>query len=162
MKNVVPAAFAVVSVAAALIAGAGYGTASASGRASIKGEDVKTAIATSNFAARNTGDSDDDVMGDFRGEAAAPLGGFVALAGPITCLHVDGNRAGFLYPVEDDSKPTLLKGQFVLITVEDGGPGASDHMGFTGPGPKSLFPNCDPQVAPLEVTGGDIEVNDGD
>lgn len=151
---------AVMSLTGALVAGVGTGSAVAGGHPSVTGTDVKTAIATAEFSARNTGGSDYDVKGDFRGGATSPATALLDLQGPITCLHVDGNKAGFLYPIEKNSMPAALKGQYILITVEDGGAGGTDHMGFTGPAPEAAFPDCKPQIAPLEVTSGDIEVKE--
>ena len=160
MKQTMRATLAVMSLTGLLIAGLGYGTASAGGHSSVTGKNVKTAVATAEFDARNTGGSDYDVKGDFRGVPQSPVDALLLLEGPVTCLHVEGNKAGFLYPIKRNSMPVLIKDDYVLITVEDGGPGGTDHMGFTGPAPEAAFPNCDPQVAPLEVTSGDIVVKD--
>lgn len=160
MKNTVRAGLAIMGLSATLVVGIGYGTASAGGRSSVTGKDVKTAIATANFDARNTGNSDEDAKGNFKGAPPSPVNALLSLEGPVTCLHVEGNKAGFLYPVVDNSRPFFIKGTYVLISVEDGGKGGTDRMGFTGPAPKEFFSNCNPQFTPLEVTSGDIVVKD--
>lgn len=80
--------------------------------------------------------------------------------GPITCLQVQGNRAGFIYPIDDSSKPEAARGKAVLIWVEDNGP-TGDKMGFFGPAPlDQLNFGCAPGPTPLAVTGPGITVHD--
>lgn len=94
--------------------------------------------------------------GYFKGKA--PYGGdiLVSLEGPATCVAIEGNRVGFLYPVQDKSRPFFLKGQFILITGEDNGGNGRDKMGFQ-PGVTSRE-GCSPSFAPFPVTSGHIEV----
>jgi hypothetical protein len=154
---------AVISVATAgmLIGGAGYGVASAdSGHDSVEGDGV-FALGKFTFEGRTTSDDPRSATGYFKADPTAPADALLALRGPITCIVVDGNRAGFLYPVQDDSRPALLKSTAVLISLEDGGPGGTDHIGFVGPAPTATFPNCNPGPTPFDVTSGDVTVHDG-
>ena len=68
-------------------------------------------------------DSDGRAHGYFHGKA--PYGGdiLVSLEGPATCVDIEGNKVGFLYPVVDRSRPFFLKGQYILITGVDNGGG---------------------------------------
>ena len=148
------AAFASTAAAALLLTA---GTASAddgSGRSEAHGS---TAIASVDWHVSRDGSG--HAKGYFEGVATQPGGALVDLKGPATCVEFDGNKVGFLYPVEDDSRPFLLKGQYVLITGEDNGGHGRDKMGFVGPAPKEFFPNCRPGLAPLTVDEGHISVD---
>ncbi len=161
MRNSVRAAAGVLA-AGVLAAGLSYGTASAGGEDRIEGTGT-FALGTFDFNARSTGDSDDDVTGYFEADATSPGDAFVHLEGSVTCLVVDGNKAGFIYPVEEGSMPGAIAGSTaVFITLEDGGEGGTDHVGFMGPAPEAAFPGCAPGLAPFEVTEGDVEVTDED
>ena len=95
-------------------------------------------------------DSDGRAHGYFHGKA--PYGGdiLVSLEGPATCVDIEGNKVGFLYPVVDRSRPFFLKGQYILITGVDNGGGGRDRMGFQ---PELLSQGCHPSVAPFPVSG---------
>jgi hypothetical protein len=151
------------AVAGLLLLGGGYGTAWASdhnsGAVSVSGEG-KFALGTFDFDGYNDSDDPFDSSGYFKADGASPADAFLQLRGRVTCLEVDGNRAGFLYPIEDDSMPGVLKGQVIKISIEDGGDGSGDHIGFVGPAPEAAFPDCAPGLTPFEVTEGDVEVND--
>lgn len=95
-------------------------------------------------------DSDGHAHGYFKGKA--PYGGeiLVSLEGPATCVDIQDNKVGFLYPVEDKSRPFALKGQYILITGEDNGGNGRDKMGFQ---PSATTADCAPSVAPFPVDG---------
>lgn len=107
------------------------------------------------FDAFNQGTTPQDPAGG-RFEAS---NAFIDFKGPITCLHVDGNKAGFIYPLEEGSMPEAVVGQAVLITVVDNGPGNVDMMGFVGPAPIPEIGPCMPGPAPLAIDG-DVLVHD--
>ncbi len=151
----VVAAFASAAAVAALLLTAGTASArDGSGRSEAHG---KTAIASFNWHVSRDGSG--HAKGYFEGVATQPGGALVDLKGPATCVEIAGNKVGFLYPVEDNSRPFILKGQYVLITGEDNGGKGRDKMGFVGPAPKEFFPNCSPSFAPLSVSEGHISVD---
>lgn len=87
---------------------------------------------------------------------------FIEFNGPITCLHVDGNRAGFIYPVDESSSPEFARGQNVLISVEDNG-AVGDTMGFAFLGPEAAGGfgiGCAPGPTPLTISGEGVTVHD--
>jgi hypothetical protein len=112
-------------------------------------------IADFTVDARNAGTTTDTpASGTFDGRNA-----FLHFSGPITCLDVEGNRAGFIYPIDAGSTPEAAVGQSVWVTVEDNG-AAGDKMGFVGPA--AIPPNgpCQPLAAPLAITGPGVTVHD--
>lgn len=132
-----------------LLASAGIASAhDESGRSEAHG---KTVLAS--FDWHVSRDSDGAAHGYFRSKSTSPFDPLIHLQGPATCVDIEGNRVGFLYPIEDSSRPFLIKGQYVLITGEDNGGHGRDKMGFLGPAPKEFFPGCAPGVAPLSVDG---------
>ncbi|MGQ0632145.1 MAG: hypothetical protein ACT4P1_14080 [Sporichthyaceae bacterium] len=113
-------------------------------------------IAAFEFKGFNQGTTPDSPSGG-TWEAKNPALNF---KGPITCLHVEGNRAGFIYPVEEGSTPEAAVGQSVLIWIEDNG-ASGDKMGFFGPGPVEMFMDgCAPGPTPLDITSGGVTVVD--
>jgi hypothetical protein len=102
-------------------------------------------------------DSDGRPHGYFRGKAPYGLGALVSLEGPATCVEIEGNKVGFIYPVQDRSRPFILKGQYILITGEDNGGNGRDKMGFQ---PTTSSSGCSPSVDLLPVTSGHIAVHD--
>jgi len=146
------AVLASAAMAVALPVGAAHGAAD---RDEVSGKG-KSAIAAFEFAGFNLGTSPDKPSGG-KWQATNPL---VDFRGPITCLHVEGNRAGFVYPIEEGSKPESAVGQAVLIFIEDNGD-SGDKMGFLGPAPASSFANgCAPGPTPVAITEGGVTVQD--
>ena len=101
-------------------------------------------------------DSDGHPHGYFRGKAPYGLDVLIALEGPATCVDIEGNKVGFIYPVTDHSRPFILKGQYILITGEDNGGNGRDKMGFQ---PTTSATGCSPSVDLFPVTSGHIEVH---
>jgi hypothetical protein len=91
--------------------------------------------------------------GYFKAKGTGPSAVLVSLRGPATCVTFEGNKVGFLYPVEDNSRPFLLQGQYIQITGEDNGGHGRDKLGFVGPAPREFFQGCRPGLALLSVTG---------
>lgn len=108
-------------------------------------------------------DSDGHVSGYFKAVATQPGGIFVAPQGPVTCAVFEGNKVGFLYPLEDNTKPAIAKGTYILITAEDNGGHGRDKIGFLGPAPKAAFPGCSPNLSPalFPVTSGYTKIDSG-
>jgi hypothetical protein len=102
-------------------------------------------------------DSNGRPHGYFKGKAPYGADILIFLEGPATCVDIEGNQVGFLYPVEDNSRPFILKGQSILITGVDNGGQGRDRMGFS---PIGFFNDCHPSIAPLPVTSGHIKVED--
>jgi hypothetical protein len=136
-------------VAATLLVAAGTANAhDTSGHSDAHG---KTLINSFEWHVSRDGDGRPD--GYFKTKGTPPTDVLVMLAGPATCVDFEGNRVGFLYPIEDHSRPFILKGQYILITGEDNGGHGRDKLGFVGPAPRGFFQGCRPGLAPLSVDG---------
>lgn len=153
--------YGVVGVAAAsaalalLVVPGASASAAAKDRDSVSGEG-SSMIANFKFDGFNQGTTPDTPAGG-TWHADNPA---VDFNGPITCLHVDGNRAGFIYPIEEGSTPAPAVGQSVLISIEDNGD-SGDKMGFFGPGPVEMFMDgCAPGPTPFDITSGGVTVHD--
>jgi hypothetical protein len=145
-------------VVAVLVAVCG-GTASArDGSGSSEGHGT---FALSSFKWHLKRDSDGHVSGYFKGVGTQPAGLLIAPQGPVTCAEFDGNKVGFLYPLEDNTRPFLLKGTYILISAEDNGGHGRDKIGFLGPAPREAFPDCHPSFTPFDVTSGHTRVDSG-
>ncbi len=84
--------------------------------------------------------------------------------GPVTCLTVEGKRAGLFYPIKN-AEPEAAEGQGVFIFVEDNGHPAGDagpdRIGFAGPVPVPANPvACPPGATPLALEHGNVTVHD--
>lgn len=142
--------------AVALMTTVGYGTAMAEdngGGDSIEGDG--TSFGSFEFQASNDSADPFDAEGFFRG--VSPFGPGFTLDGPIVCLQVEGNRAGFIYQTEDEAFP-LFSNQDVLVSVEDNGPDG-DKIGFSFGKPAGTLDSCAPGDTPDDVKDGDITVN---
>ena len=143
-----------------LVTMVGYGTASASdyhgGQGSIEG----AGESFGSFTFHGSNDSDDpfDASGYFKG--TSPAGPIITLQGPITCLVVDGNRAGFIYRLDNHS--TAFSGFEVKVSIEDGEDGGKDKIGFGLAEPAGTNKSCEPGDASSDVNKGDITVHSGD
>ncbi|MGQ0845726.1 MAG: hypothetical protein ACT4QF_16520 [Sporichthyaceae bacterium] len=151
------AAVAVIATSLAVFVPAGAASAvpaaAAGDKVAGKGS---SAIADFAFEGFNMGGSPNEAGGNFRGSNV-----FVDFAGPITCLQVDGNRAGFLYPIRENAKPSFAAGQVVLISIEDNG-ADGDRMGFLGPAPAAAFATgCAPGPTPIDIVDGGVTVRAG-
>jgi hypothetical protein len=106
-------------------------------------------------------DSDGRPSGYFTAAGVGPTGALIAPQGPVTCVEFDGNKVGFLYPLEDKTRPALLRGSgtAIMITAQDNGDGHLDTMGFLGPLPTSAFPGCKPTLTTMPVTSGNIDIH---
>jgi hypothetical protein len=104
-------------------------------------------------------DSDGHVSGYFKAVGTQPAGLLVAPQGRVTCAEFDGNKVGFLYVLEDNTRPILAKGTYILITAEDNGGHGRDKVGFVGPAPREAFPGCQPSFTPFSVTSGYTRVD---
>lgn len=145
-------ATAATAVLAVMVPG-GAATAGAD-RDSVKGSGNQ-GIADFTVNAFNEGTTPDSPSnGSFNGKNQ-----FIDFKGKVTCLHVEGNRAGFIYPIGEGSSPEAAVGQAVYITVEDNG-ASGDKMGFIGPGPIPAEGPCQPLATPLTITGPGVVVHD--
>jgi hypothetical protein len=100
-------------------------------------------------------DSDGRAHGYFKGKAPYGASLLISLEGPATCVKIEGNKVGFLYPVRDRSRPFLLKQQYILISGEDNGGHGRDKMGFQ---PSASSFGCTPSATPFPVSKGHISV----
>ncbi len=81
----------------------------------------------------------------------------LSLAGPVTCLNVQGATASFLYTV-DRAQPKFLGDLVehrtsVLFTITSGAGGAPSRIGFFGPLPTAFFHGCGPIGTPFVFDG---------
>lgn len=97
-----------------------------------------------------------DARGYFKAAGSPPPGDeIVAPQGPATCV----------YPLVEPSKPEVLVGTGILISVKDGRSTGPDLIEFTGPLPLAAFGDqCAPTLAGAvqPVTSGDISVDPRD
>lgn len=80
--------------------------------------------------------------------------------GPVTCLDIEGNRAGLIYPVQS-ATGTLAqhaKGFAIYVTIVDNGPGRPTQVGFVGPAPVNDLHACPPTITFLTGTSGRIVI----
>ncbi|MBW0102779.1 hypothetical protein [Pseudonocardia sp. KRD291] len=150
-------ALAALVTAAVMVVGAGAAQADGDGGGTAVGEG-SNGLFTFAFSVEQGSEDTRDASGDFEAAGVPPSDLLIAPQGPATCVDVRGNTAGFLYPVNEEGRPAVLKGQNILITVVDGGPGGQDFIGFL---PTEIDPGtCAPNAAPLPVLSGDIVVED--
>lgn len=158
MNKMLRAGVAVLSTSL-LITIVGYGTAAAEGKqshqGSIKGDG--SSFGSFKFQARN--DSNDPFKAKGRFKGISPAGPIFTLEGPITCLSIDGDKAGFIYQVENAGP--LPAGGFmeVKVTIEEGRGGNPDRIGFDFAAPAGSHSDCDPGSASQDVKDGSVEVN---
>lgn len=142
----------------ALLLTLGGGTASArDGSGTSEGDGV---FALASFKWHLERDSDGHVSGYFKAVGTQPAGLVVAPRGRVTCVEFDGNRVGFRYRLEDSTRPSLLRGTYIMITAEDNGGHGRDKLGFLGPAPEPAFlGGCKPGLAEFPVTSGYTDVD---
>lgn len=145
------ATLAVACTAAVLVTG----VASAASRGAHATASGSTLVASFTFDVRNDGGRP---SGYFTATPTPPANLLIALQGPATCVDIEGNKVGFIYPIQDGSRPDAIKGMGVLVSAVDNGPGNTDFMGFVGPLPLAAFHGCAPGLAPLAIKG-DVTVD---
>jgi len=113
----------------------------------------------------NSQRSEDKTTGQFTGAGELKSGAVnlpipLSIAGPVTCLTVQGNTAAFLYPITMAQPPLLanllVDSTSVLFTVTKGVNGFN-HVGFVGPLPSGFFHGCEPTGTPF-VFHGTVEI----
>ncbi|MDP9116245.1 MAG: hypothetical protein M3O28_03080 [Actinomycetota bacterium] len=98
----------------------------------------------------------DSATGQFAADVS--LAGFrlSSLSGPVTCLDVQGHRAGLFYPITSSS-PSLFShvnsGVFIYFQLSD--TGVAQSVGFL-PVPIASTRSCAPSLALLPVTSGSV------
>jgi hypothetical protein len=112
-------------------------------------------IANVTFHARNLAATGTAATGYFVGENSA-----THFAGPISCLHVEGDRAGFIYTLDKTSRPMGTEGQSILITIADLHSGATGKFGFMPLPPKADLTKCAPADTPIRAASGHFTVTD--
>ncbi len=141
-----------------LITMVGVGTASAhergSGGGSVEGDG--SSFGSFKFHGHNGSRDPFDASGYFKG--TSPAGPIITLQGPITCLVVDGNRAGFIYRIDNSSTPSPFTGQEVKVSIEQGRAGGKDKIGFSFGAPAGTNKDCKPGDASSNVDKGYVKV----
>jgi hypothetical protein len=157
-RGITAALAVVVLTAAGVLVSNGLATASEDRGASAQGRGSTPFFS---FTFRVHRDGDGEQGGYFEAKLSQPLGGVIAPRGPATCVDFRGNKVGFVYPLEEGTKPELVadKGLAIMVTAQDNGPGKQDAIGFVGPAPSAAFVGCAPTVAEIPVTSGDIEIH---
>jgi hypothetical protein len=83
--------------------------------------------------------------------------------GPVTCLQVNDNKAGLIYPLKN-ADPEEFEGDWIYISLEDNGNPASgdppDRIGFAGPAPGPPPPVCPPTATTADITSGNFTIRD--
>jgi hypothetical protein len=157
-RGITAALAVVVLTAAGVLVSNGLARASEDRGASAQGRGSTPFFS---FTFRVHRDGDGQQGGYFEAKLSQPLGGVIAPRGPATCVDFRGNKVGFIYPLEEGTKPELVadKGLAIMVTAQDNGPGKQDAIGFVGPAPTAAFVGCAPTVAEIPVTSGDIEIH---
>ena len=161
MKKLVRAGIAVLSTGV-LVTMVGVGTASAhdwgnsGGGGSVEGDG--SSFGSFKFHGSNDSDRPFDAGGYFKG--VSPAGPLITLEGPITCLSVEGNRAGFLYRVDGSSTPSPFTGMEIKVSIEQGRDGGKDKIGFGFAQPAGFQKSCEPGDASSDVNEGHVTVHD--
>ena len=153
----------VVVSAGSLATGVGYGTAMADGyghgSGSITGDGYSNG--TFKFHAHNDSRDPFDATGYFTSDS--PFGPTLNhLEGKITCLDVDGDRAGFIYQVERGSPPVVFDHMEVKVSIKDNGHHGADKIEFSFTMPSGTFKDCNPGEATHQVKRGYVTVREGD
>ncbi len=168
-------------VGALLMSGVTYASHQGNGHGSPRDFAVGTGMSgdlRGSFAAHGGPSPFEPVSGHFRGkgelvDTGPPDKGPTAFKfeGPVTCLQVEGNRAGLIYPIKN-ADPDAFEGQAVYVFVEDNGNPSNgdppDRVGFLPPQPLNdllgLLGGCpaDPTgiLNPFPVEKGNITVHD--
>ena len=145
-----------------LVTMVGYGTASAHGwghgGGSVEGDG--SSFGSFKFHGSNDSDRPFDASGYFKG--VSPAGPLITLEGPITCLVVDGDRAGFIYRVAGSSTPTPFTGMEVKVSIENGKDGGKGKIGFGFAEPAGVQKSCEPGDASSDVNKGYVKVHSDD
>jgi hypothetical protein len=152
----------VVLASGVLVTTVGYGAASADshdhGQVSVDGQG--SSFGSFDFHASADSDDPSHVDGYFTG--TSPGGPFITWKGPITCLSVQGNRAGFIYRMAGNSTPPLLTGQEVKVSIEDNGGHGKDKITFGLAMPAGTQHGCTPDSAMNPVSQGHTSVHGDD
>ncbi len=129
-----------------------------------------TAIGQMTFSAQNTGSGPGNSTGYFKvdgdalpisipGLGVANQAAKFTLAGPITCLDVQGSKAGFIYPItQATGLMSIFKGQALYITVQAATATQPASVGFAPPGPYNSLKSCPALVPFLTVESGSVTV----
>ena len=161
MKKLARTGIAVLSTGV-LVAMVGVGTASAhdwgKGGGSVDGD----GSSFGSFKFHGSNDSDDpfDASGYFKG--VSPAGPLITLEGPITCLTVDGDRAGFIYRIDHSSTPSPFTGMEVKVSIENGKDGGKGKIGFGLAEPAGVQKSCEPGDASSDVNKCQVTVHSND
>jgi hypothetical protein len=99
----------------------------------------------------------------FNGPAALPVSQtpLTHIQGKVTCLDVQGKKAGFLYTADVGSGAAFI-GQVVRGTIEDNGPGKADRIVVNPPVPAAVAgSDCAPQATTNNLSQGNAKVGRG-
>lgn len=155
-----------LAVASAAVLCATFISTSASGNepGSVRGT-AGNFLATASVDAHNTGPGT-AATGWFHASGNLLLFGSIGsfdFQGPVTCLDIEGNRAGLIYPITEAQGPIAqyAKGQAIYVTIVDNGPTRPSQIGFIGPAPLNDLTHCPPLATELSATFGRYYVNGG-
>lgn len=128
--------------------------AQAAGRAQSAVGDVTSGPVHFVFSAkRAAGAPATRATGRFDGRIAQAGQQVLRLAGPVTCLQVQGGTVGFFYPVdESDPAAVAMFGAGIQINLATDGRGHATGFSFV-PSPTRTTASCAPAPAPVPVSG---------
>jgi hypothetical protein len=124
---------------------------------------LSTGVFTTTFDVHQDSSDPHDVHGYVRahpGPPGTPVLDGLGARGHVTCVHIEGNRVGVIYTIEQGSEPSFLRGQVIYAAAVDNHGNGPDESGFIG-GPPGLFPDCRPDFVPMTpVLTGHVTVRE--
>ena len=153
---------AVVAAASLLVLTPGLALAHGEGGGEAFGS-VSTGVFTTTFDMHQYSSDPHDVRGYVRAHPGAPgtpvLDG-IGARGQVTCVHIEGNRVGVIYTIDEGSQPPFIRGNVIYAAAVDNHGHGPDEAGFIG-GPPGLFSDCRPDLVPMTpVLDGHVTVRE--
>jgi hypothetical protein len=142
--------------ASALAASAAYGVAVPTPAETITANVASGPFAIAVQARRPANSPATSAVGTFVAHFSLLGANVFTLRGPVTCLDVEGDRAGLFYPITS-SDPSLFAAtkSGVFIYLQNDSSGRAEAIGFL-PVPFQTVKSCAPGLALLPVTSGSV------
>lgn len=153
---------AVAAAAALLLLTPGTALARGHGGGEVYGS-FSTGVFTTSFQMRQYSADPHDVSGYVRahpGPPGTPILENIGARGHVTCIHIEGNRVGVIYSIDQGSEPPFIRGQVIYAAAVDNHGHGPDESGFIG-GPPGLFSDCRPDIVPMmPVLDGHVTIRE--